>query len=175
MAARNTLALESAVTVRSRATMTLQLRQPYRPRPVRFREIWTPGGWRIKVYGIAYGKPEPEPALVRAAKAAAQPALPPPGSPDVYDVGFLIVHEGQDGAWALLDWWAEGDLLYHHLFARPLGSDADLVPVTSGLTACVWELPVLSFERDAWVREVLAQPTAANLDAYLATTLNADV
>jgi hypothetical protein len=29
--------------------------EPYRPRRIECLEIWTPAGWRLKVYGIGYG------------------------------------------------------------------------------------------------------------------------
>jgi hypothetical protein len=41
----------------------------------------------------------------------------------------------------------------------------------SELTACVWDLAVIGFERDAWVKAVLRQPSGANLDRYLATQM----
>ena len=42
------------------------------------------------------------------------------------------------------------------------------------LIACIWELEIIGFERDAWVNTVMArgQLDRAALDAYLATTFS---
>jgi hypothetical protein len=41
--------------------------------------------------------------------------------------------------------------------------------------ACVWDLFVMSFERDAWLDEVLANPEGPNLDGYLHRRFEGDV
>ena len=42
--------------------------------------------------------------------------------------------------------------------------------------ACVWDLAVLAFEREAWLATVLANPTKKpDIKAYLARQMNADV
>jgi hypothetical protein len=35
------------------------------------------------------------------------------------------------------------------------------------LIACVWELPILAFERDAWVETVLSDAKRPDVPAYL--------
>jgi hypothetical protein len=44
----------------------------------------------------------------------------------------------------------------------------------TGLIACTWDLRVLSFEGDAWVEAVLANPSGPDMEEYLARTLNED-
>ena len=41
---------------------------PCETRPIRFLELWQPDDWRMKVYGIAYGRPAPRGELIEAAK-----------------------------------------------------------------------------------------------------------
>lgn len=147
----------------------------YRTRPVRFLELWRHGGWRVKVYGIAAGAQRPRPELVSAAKTVAAKELPQPADGEGrYGVAFLTVHDGADGAWVLVDWWAEGNLLYHHLHGADLATPTDLRPVSGGLAACTWELAVTCFERRAWLDEVFAAE-APDLDRYLAARLDAEV
>jgi hypothetical protein len=43
------------------------------------------------------------------------------------------------------------------------------------LSACVWDLRVQAFERDAWVEEVLQNVSGAGVEGYMARRLNADV
>lgn len=44
------------------------------------------------------------------------------------------------------------------------------VPVERPWIGCVWELPPIQHERDAWVRHLLA-PDTPDLDAYLVDSL----
>lgn len=39
--------------------------------------------------------------------------------------------------------------------------------------ACVWDLTVIGFERQAWLERALANPAGPGLDAYLARQLDA--
>ncbi|HSF81772.1 MAG TPA: hypothetical protein VLA49_11090 [Anaerolineales bacterium] len=45
----------------------------------------------------------------------------------------------------------------------------------TGLTACVWDLRLMAFERQSWLETVLANPSGPDLEAYLACRLNEDV
>ena len=157
---------------------------PYRPRPVRSLGLTEVDGWRVKTYGIAATRAQPDPALVDAALALAGDVLPRPAtalasgagvSTERYGVAVAIAHEGLDGAFALLSWWTGENMLAHHAFVAP-GPPYAFEPLApTGIVACAWELAVLAFERDAWVQTVLANPRGPDLDAYLARRLNADV
>lgn len=149
------------------------MREPYRPRPVIGRGVETFAGWRIKVYGIAYGREEPRDALVEAARAVVPGRLPrPPETETRYGVGFLGIHDGYGGNFVFVDWWERENELHHHVFFSSSDRPAALRPARDGdPIACVWDLTVVSHERDAWVRHVLAAPAAPDLDAYLADQL----
>jgi len=150
---------------------------PYEPRPIRFLDLWRVDGWRIKLYGIAYARPQPRPELVAAAQrvAAQQLRALPAGLPH-YQLGFLGVHDGRTSNFVFLDFWADENELHHHVFVSPTAHPGDLACVTStGLSACVWDLRLQAFERDAWVAHVLQCGASPDFDGYLATTLNADV
>ena len=80
-------------------------------------------------------------------------------------LGFVVMHAGEMGTWLLMDWWAHGDILCQRLSLAPAGGAYEPMD-DRPLTACVWELPILMHERDAYVRHMLtARPDA---DAYLA-------
>jgi hypothetical protein len=95
----------------------IDLQEPYDPRPIRFLELWETGGWRMKVYGVAYrsGRPSEE---------------------------------------------------------RPTELE---YAASTAPSACVWDLFVMCFERDAWLDEVLANPGGPNLDGYLHRRFDGDV
>ena len=130
----------------------------------------------MKVYGIAYGRPTPRAELVQAAKLVSRKHLT--GSADGrnhYGVGFLGVHDGRSANFVYLDYWADENELHHHLYVSPSEEPASLEDVTAtGLIACAWDVRVLSFERDAWVETVLANPSGPDPEGYLARRLNED-
>jgi len=152
----------------------ITLTEAYAPRPIRFLELWKPAGWRLKVYGVAYSGARPDEALVAAAKHAAEARLPDPEiTPRCYGVGFLGVHEGRGSNFVFVDWWAHENELHHHVHVSQSSAPTELIEVTStGLIACVWDLRIIGFERDAWVETVLANPQGPDLDVYLARRLN---
>jgi hypothetical protein len=152
------------------------LRQSYEPRPVAYLETWAPEGWLLKVYGIAFRGDRPPPDTVAAARETALAALPRPAQDeDRYGVGFLVVHEGQDARWLLVDWWGLESVLHHRLFVSPLEGAPAFRPADPALTACVWELPVLAFERDSWVETVLKDAHRPDVAAYLGRRLEGRV
>lgn len=73
--------------------------------------------------------------------------------------------------------WYDADMLRHRVRGAVTGADGETVfaPLAQrDLVACVWELEIIKFERDAWVNTVLAHGTLdqATLDAYLGTTFS---
>lgn len=155
----------------------IQLREPYETRPIRFTEVWRYNGWRIKVYSAAYRRPGARAELIHAIKRDAARVLPRESAREAgYGVGFLCAHDGRGGCYAFVDWWAAENELHHHLFTSPEARPSELRPVGSNaLTACVWDLALMSFERDAWVDTVLANPRGPDLDAYLARRLDKEL
>jgi hypothetical protein len=155
----------------------IELAEPYRPRPVRFLEEWAEGGWRSKVYGIAYGRELPRAALVETAKRIARERLPQPAVGEGrYGVGFLGVHDGRGANFVFVDWWADENELHHHVYTSASDELFRLNYTTpTGLSACVWDLKVQSFERDAWVEEVLTNPNGPDVEGYMRRRMSADV
>jgi len=155
----------------------MQMKQAYRPRPVRCLDVWAVDGWRLKLYGIAYDRARPRPELLAAARKIARARLPQPAVGDGrYGVGFVGAHDGRDACVAYVDWWANEDELHHHLYLAPADSPGELAPAgPSDFTACAWDLAVLGFERDAWLATVLQNPGGPDLERYLQTQLSGDM
>jgi hypothetical protein len=149
---------------------------PYALRPIRFLELWQPDTWRLKVYGIAYERAAPRAELIDAGKRIAERTLTNlADATDHYSVGFLGIHDGRTSNFVFIDWWAEVNELYHRVFVSPTDESANLIETTAtGPTACVWDLRVISFERDAWLETVLRNPAGPNFDEYLLRRLNED-
>jgi hypothetical protein len=156
----------------------LRLREPYERRPIRFLEEWRgPGGWRLKIYGISYRRPEPRAELIETAKRLAGARLPQPAAGEGrYGVGFAGVHDGRGANFIFVSWWADENELHHHVYAAPSEELKDLAYITpTGLVACVWDLRVMAFERQSWLDEVLTNGSEPDVEAYMACRLNEEV
>lgn len=93
-----------------------------------------------------------------------------------YSVGFAAVHQGRSSNFAFINWWSDENELHHHLYTSRVESPNDFHDVTpTGLIACVWDLKLLSFEREAWVDCVLMRPTQPDFDAYMLRRLEGDI
>lgn len=152
----------------------MNLKEPYKPRTIRYLELWQEAEWRIKLYSICHPSKSTDPALVEACKAAARRLLPQPAlTPDRYGVGFMGVHQGRSYDFVTLAWWCYDSELRQHTLMRPSSSSYELAPISDAeLFSDVWDLRLLAFERDAWVNEVLINAEGPDLDAYLAQQLH---
>jgi len=155
----------------------MKLAEPYALRPVRFLDLLTLDGWRLKLYGIAYRGERPSQVLVDAAVATAQARLPRPAiTSDRYGVGFLGVHDGRGANFVFLDWWENEDEL-HHVAWRSSKKEPGRLRATGpdDFAACVWDLAVIGHERTTWIRHVLARADGPDVDAYLNDRLQGEI
>lgn len=155
----------------------IEFSEPYSTRPIRFLDLAEEAGWRIKVYGISVHDPRPDTALVDAAKQLAFEQLPSPATTDNrYGVAILIVHEAREGNYILLDWWFGENMLKNFVYFSTHDDPTAFEDISpTGTMACVWELRVLSHERQAWLDTMLANENGPDVEAYLSEEFNADV
>lgn len=134
------------------------------------------GGRRLKCYHVTADPDGIEPEVEKAAHAILPDLLPEPdGTPGS---GFVVLHRGRDdGAYLNAYTWAWDNALYFSAAAAgqpflgcPDEDPAHFVKLAPGFIGCVFELPPLTHERDAWTRHVLT-PDHPDLDAYLAAHL----
>ncbi len=149
--------------------MKIRLRESYRPRPIRFLEEWPVEGYRLKVYGITRGDPVPAGALLDAAKAVVQRHLSErPTRHTTYGVGFLGVHQGRGANQIFLDRWINENELHHVVYVSHPERPTELTRAPDDYNSvCLWDLALQAFEREAWLRCVLANPEGPDLEAYL--------
>jgi hypothetical protein len=149
---------------------------PYKKRPIRFLELWEESGWRMKVYGIAFGQAVPNANLVAIGKRIAGERIAAITELSIYRVGFIGIHQGRTANFIFIDWWANENELFHHAYVSPIDAPDQFSYVTpTGLTACVWDLRVMCFERQAWLETVLQSPNGPNICAYLDARLSEDI
>ncbi|MBY8876663.1 hypothetical protein [Actinacidiphila acidipaludis] len=133
-------------------------------------------GRHIKRYHVTADPAGIEPAVEKAAYAILPELLPEPdGTPPA---GFVVLHRGgDDGAYLNAYTWAWDNALHFRgaaagqpVLGCPDRDPAHFVALEPRLIGCVWELPPLLHERDAWVRHMLA-PGRPDLPAYLTDSL----
>lgn len=148
----------------------MELVEPYGPRPIRSLGQWTVAGMRLKVHGIAYQLAQPRAEVIDAAHELVCRELPRLiDGQKHYGVGFVGVHDGRGAIFVFIDFWMDENELHHHVYVAPKDRPTQLEYKTpSGLIACVWDLAVIGFERQAWLDCVLANPNGPDLESYLA-------
>ncbi|MCX4772858.1 hypothetical protein OG322_26870 [Streptomyces sp. NBC_01260] len=133
-------------------------------------------GRRIKRYHVTADPAGIAPEVERAAYAVLPELLPArDGTPAA---GFVVLHRGGDtGAYLNAYSWVWDNVLHFRGAAagQPALDCPDLDPAHFAVQSrpwigCVWELPPLTHERDAWVRHMLA-PEHPDLDGYLADSV----
>jgi len=142
----------------------------YAPRSFRFLKLVERHGFKIKLYGIRYGGGDVDKPLIDGALPVLLDRLASASEGQQhYGVGFGGIHQGKTGDFAFIDWWADENELHHHVYVSTDASPGKFRYVTpTGLIACVWDLRLMWFEREAWVSCALRKGMRPDLDGYLA-------
>ncbi|SFJ18382.1 hypothetical protein [Thermoflavimicrobium dichotomicum] len=149
--------------------------KPYQKRAIMFLELWNPGDWNIKVYGITSPSRDLDKTLIKAAKDTIASILPRQATGEGrHGVGFMGIHAADDGNFLFADWWWNENELYHYSFIASPGSIVFHNVTPTGRMFCIWELYVLGYEREAWIRSVLSNDSP-DMKQYLQARLNQKV
>ena len=155
--------------------------EKYKKRPIRFLELYTVTPWVLKIYSITTGQSE---VVAEKQVDLVKKYLPEwlekgkQYSLTTYNVATVIIHEGKEGCFAIMNWWVDENMLQHFVYlATKKQPDRFVLYSDNGIVACVWEMAVLWFERNAWVNSVLCSGNINNvvINKYLNCQLNADV
>ncbi len=154
------------------------IKENYKKRPVRFLEIYKHGDWQIKIYSISAKNEFVQPTTVDFAKRDVGKWLNSSTiyPLDTYKVATLILHEGKEGCFAIINWWIDENMLQLFVYlATNEKPDEFVLYSDKGIITCVWEMAVLWFERNAWIEHVLVKASQPDMNAYMNAQLNADV
>ena len=154
----------------------MKIKSTYIPRPIRFVELYTIGDWKIKMYSISIHGEIVSPKNIQLAKYNLESWLKKSTMYELekYNVATLILHEGKEGCFAIINWWIDENMLQHFVYLFDTNGDIRLFS-NHGIITCVWELAVLWHERNAWVTHVLMKNEVPDLEAYLHDQLNIDL
>jgi hypothetical protein len=101
-----------------------------------------------------------------------------PGADWTTPAGFIVLHRGDDGAAYLnAHTWVWHNVLHMRGAAAaqpelgcPDDDPAHFIVLDRPWIGCVWELPPINHERNAWVRHIL-MPGSPDLHGYLADSM----
>lgn len=148
----------------------MNLFKPYKPRTIEFHQYVRVDGWTVKVYTITNRSSFASKAVLATAMQKLSEWLTRASDLDhpKYNSAFLVVHEGVDGVWTLINWWLGGEMLQSHTFFTDYEKPDTFVEVLkTGFMACVWEMEVIAFERAMWIEHVLKKATRPDIESYL--------
>jgi len=151
----------------------MNLTEPYQSRTIDCLDLIELKDWRIKLYSILHHEKSLNNDLLEAAKETALSFLPQPAvTARHYGVAFINVHQGKSYDFVTIAYWAFESELIHQSYMRASSSSERLEPlVSSELSSDVWDIRLLSFERDAWLHNVLRSPKP-DVEAYLKEQLS---
>lgn len=150
--------------------MKKQIFKTYSPRSIAFKELVKVDNWKIKIYTIStkenFEADEVLEQIVQKLSDLLKPAQ------NHHSIAFVIIHEANDGIWTLVNWWMGGNMLrtitYFTSFDKP--NELELY-LKSGSLSCVWEMLVIQYERDNWVKYILKKTENPDFNTYLSDNL----
>lgn len=156
----------------------MKIQNKYQTRPIRFLEIYEHEDWKIKIYSISSRNEYVKKEIVVLAKTYLARWLQNSFNYfplETYRIATLILHEGKEGCFALLNWWIDENMLQNHVYLLKKNDQTRFIDYSKkGITACVWEMEIIWFERNSWIQHVLSKAPRPNYDGYLQEHLNKD-
>ena len=132
----------------------------YFPRWVEAGKLIALNGHRLKSYAMYLSQEAAKEVLSDSdLQNLLKKCLPPSTDPLDHGIGFVLVHYARDGNYLLVSRWYGGNMLKHELFVlshAAQGWQAEPL-VSTKIVACVWELQVITFERQAWVSTAMTK------------------
>lgn len=155
----------------------MNIERPYAKRRVRRLSLIKHGDWNLKVYSISIKNSLVSEELVEAVKIQLPQWLRHIDAFSPNDkIGALIIHEGQDGIYILLNWWTDENLMRNQVYFSTYQEPERFIDLSEKrVMACVWELAILWHERNSWVVNVLEKNDHPDLTGYLKHFLNDDI
>ncbi len=122
--------------------------------------------WQLKPYRILGRTYDGAPTLDQAAIDLIASDLPDPASlSHCPGLGFVIEHLATPVDYLVLCWWQNKNEIITRIYIR--GAGAAWRPTDGNESFCVWDLDIMWFERNAFIRTMLSFPVH-DPAAYLA-------
>ena len=152
--------------------------ETYQTRKIAFRELLSINDWQVKSYTITKHPSFGSEITYQAALQQLPQWLKMENSFNAQHqkIAFLIVHEGTEGVFVLVNWWVGDNMLNSLVFMATHEQPASFEKISGdGLMACVWELEVINHERISWLNHVLKQSPQSQFENYLKDTITLEL
>ena len=146
----------------------------YKARKIEFLQVVTHNQWSIKLYTITKKESFSAGSVVKASFDQLNDWLADMNSfnSSHEHIAFLIIHEGTEGVFVLINTWVGNNMLQTHIYITNDGGSSFKKISGDGLFACIWELEVIDFERKAWLNHVVKQDDSPDYQKYQKERLN---
>ena len=146
----------------------------YKARHIKFKEVVSLDKWKIKCYTISKHKQFRSAKIYDQSISNLSNWLQEMNSFDSsHDyMAFLILHEGTEGVFSLINTWVGSNMLQTHIFISSYEDPSDTRKISGdGLFACIWELEIINYERLSWIENILKKPEP-DYESYLDDTFS---
>ncbi|MGP2502523.1 hypothetical protein ACTUSN_14145 [Pantoea ananatis] len=127
----------------------------YQKRAVSFLGTQTIGLTQLKMYYLTSEKQAEKPITPpELQRQWLYQGLNETDFPTDLHVGFAIIHAADDGFYLLISTWCDANMLRHRVFTVDGENLLHSLDKTK-IIACVWELAVMSYERNCWIEQVM--------------------
>ena len=148
----------------------------YRPRPIRFLEVFKQKDWVIKIYSISSKKERVNAQDTTLAKhnLAVWLQQSKAYNLETYKIATLILHEFNEGCFAIVNWWTDENMLQNFVYLKANNATEFVLFSDKGISTCVWEMVIWWHERNAWIKHILMKNEKPDFEAYLMEHLNGE-
>ena len=150
----------------------------YRPRQAKFIKVHQAHNWRVKLYTLTLNEQFLSHDILDRALDKVPLWIENKLSSKLsnYNIACLIVHEGREGVFSILNWWVDENMLKNQVFITTPDKPTEFKLISdSGIAFCVWELGIIWHERNAWIKHVLENPEAPEFSEYLNDTYSGPI
>ena len=141
----------------------------YKARHIKFKELISVGPWHVKCYTISKHDEFRSEVIYNQSLNNLTEWLQEMNSfdPRHNHMAFLIVHEGTEGVFSLINTWVGSNMLQTHIYISSYEDPGDTKKISGdGLFACIWELEIINHERLSWVENILKK-SEPDFSSYL--------
>jgi hypothetical protein len=156
----------------------MKIKNKYTKRSIRFLELYKHDNWQIKIYSISNKNEFISNEIVAIVKENLTNWLSKSSNYELetFDIANLIIHEGREGYFVLTNWWIDDEMLQNHAYFSTYDNPTHFSNFSDkGIIACTWELAIICFERDSWIRNVLMKNDNPDFVNYLNEVINIDL
>lgn len=150
----------------------------YKVRHIKFKEIISVAQWKVKAYTISKNINFQADVTYAHVLKKLPDWLNQFNSFDASheNIAFLIVHEGTEGVFSLINTWVGKNMLQTHIFISKFDTPTSFEKISGdGLFACIWELEVINHEKDSWVNHILKKQENPDYQSYLEDTFSVTI